>query len=429
MYRVVRNARLQGSVAQGVRRRMSTAAAPPPPPPPPKAEGGGSNVALWVVAAGLAGGAFYFQDELKGLAGYGETKKPTVATPVPNPTSQKVAPSPQEKEKEYEKVVQKVPVTETNREVLAKKEIDELEKKLVPLANKDNKKETDWNAVRAKIVDLLDDENWDDGSWGPVFVRLAWHASGTWDANTRRGGSEGALMRFRPEKDWGANAGLAFPRSRLESVKREFPEVSFADLWSFAGTVAIEEMGGPKCNWRPGRKDLPEPAISSAELPNNLLPDADGRDKKDRPADHLRDIFYRMGFNDREIVALSGAHALGRCHTDRSGFWGPWTNSPTTFSNDYFRLLVTEKWTPKTTHNGKKWEGPMQYEDKTGTLMMLPTDLALVQDPKMRPVVEEYAKDEKKFFEDFAKAWIKLQELGVKAFHGPRRYYFFGPRE
>jgi catalase (peroxidase I) len=59
----------------------------------------------------------------------------------------------------------------------------------------------------------------------------------------------------------------------------------------------------------------------------------------DQAQDHLRVIFNRMGFNDQEIVALSGAHALGRCHTDRSGFDGPWQFSPTTFSNEYFRLL------------------------------------------------------------------------------------------
>jgi cytochrome c peroxidase len=51
-----------------------------------------------------------------------------------------------------------------------------------------------------------------------------------------------------------------------------------------------------------------------------------------------------MGFNDQEIVALSGAHALGRCHRDRSGFDGPWSHSPTTFSTEYFRLLLEEKW-------------------------------------------------------------------------------------
>ena len=70
---------------------------------------------------------------------------------------------------------------------------------------------------------------------------------------------------------------------------------------------------------------------------------------------------------DKEIVALSGAHTLGRCHTDRSGFSGPWTFAPTTFANAYFVELTTNKW------RKKKWNGPVQYEDKSGELMMLPT--------------------------------------------------------
>jgi cytochrome c peroxidase len=61
-----------------------------------------------------------------------------------------------------------------------------------------------------------------------------------------------------------------------------------------------------------------------------------------------------MGFNDQEIVALSGAHALGRCHVDRSGFEGPWTFSPTVVTNDYYKLLLDEKW------NWRKWNGPKQ---------------------------------------------------------------------
>lgn len=50
------------------------------------------------------------------------------------------------------------------------------------------------------------------------------------------------------------------------------------------------------------------------------------------------------GFNDQEIVALSGAHTLGRCHADRSGYVNPWTNAPTTFSNLYFTELINNKW-------------------------------------------------------------------------------------
>ena len=92
---------------------------------------------------------------------------------------------------------------------------------------------------------------------------------------------------------------------------------------------------GPHVPWRPGRKDVDDDTKCP---PDGRLPDG----AKGSP--HLRDIFYRMGFNDQEIVALSGAHALGRCHRDRSGFDGPWSHSPTTFSTEYFRLLLEEKW-------------------------------------------------------------------------------------
>jgi len=194
--------------------------------------------------------------------------------------------------------------------------------------------------VRQAIVDILEEESYDDGSLGPILVRLAWHAAGTYSKETGTGGSEGAGMRFEPESTWGANAGLDIARARLEQVKSKFPAMSYSDLWSLAGTVAIEEMGGPVLKWRGGRKDFVE--AQAVRLPDGLLPDSDGRDHKNNPADHLREIFYRMGFNDKEIVCLSGAHALGRCHTDRSGFWGPWTRAPTTFSNEYFRVLVEE---------------------------------------------------------------------------------------
>lgn len=115
-----------------------------------------------------------------------------------------------------------------------------------------------------------------------------------------------------------------------------------------------------------------------------------------------------MGFNDQEIVALSGAHALGRCHVDRSGFDGPWTFSPTTMTNEFYKLLIDEKW------HERNWRGPRQFQDDTTkTLMMLPTDMALVEDENFRPYVEKYAADEDAFFRDFSKVVTKLLELGV----------------
>ena len=93
-----------------------------------------------------------------------------------------------------------------------------------------------------------------------------------------------------------------------------------------------------------------------------------------------------MGFNDREMVALiGGGHTIGRCHKDRSGFDGPWTNSPITFTNAFFKELFDNKW------NEKKWSGPKQFEDgKTKKLMMLPTDLELKNDPEFKKISEEY---------------------------------------
>ena len=92
----------------------------------------------------------------------------------------------------------------------------------------------------------------------------------------------------------------------------------------------------------------------------------------------------------------------------------PWTFAETTMSNEYFRLLLEERWSPKTSHNGKPWNGPFQFEDSTGKLMMLPSDIALIEDPEFKKYVEMYAKDEDLFFKHFAKAFSKLLELGVQ---------------
>ncbi|KAK5127405.1 heme peroxidase [Meristemomyces frigidus] len=260
-------------------------------------------------------------------------------------------------------------------------------------------KKEDYQKVYDAIAQkLIDEDEYDDGSYGPVLLRLGWHASGTYDALTGTGGSNGATMRFPPEGDHGANAGLKAARDFLEPIHEQFPWITYSDLWTLAAACAVQEMGGPDVHWRPGRSDRDV----SYCTPDGRLPDG----SKDH--DHLRGIFYRMGFNDQEIVALSGAHALGRCHTDRSGFEGPWTHSPTMVTNDYYKLLIEEKW------SFRKWNGPKQFQDvSTKSLMMLPTDISLTKDKTFRTYVEKYAKDQAAFFSDFSNVLTKLFELGV----------------
>ncbi|RMJ22353.1 cytochrome c peroxidase [Aspergillus sp. HF37] len=268
----------------------------------------------------------------------------------------------------------------------------------------------DYQNVYNEIASRMDDEKYDDGSYGPVLVRLAWHASGTYDKETGTGGSNGATMRYSPESGHGANAGLNHARDFLEPVKAKFPWISYADLWTLAGACAVQELGGPVIPWRPGRVDLD---VSSCP-PDGRLPDG-GKEQK-----HIRDIFYRMGFDDREIVALVGAHALGRAHADRSGFDGPWDFSPTVFTNEFFRLLVEEKW------QARKWNGPYQLTDKsTQTLMMMPADMALVNDKTFRKHVERFAKDSDAFFKEFSEVYVKLLELGVPFASKPEDRFVF----
>lgn len=135
----------------------------------------------------------------------------------------------------------------------------------------------DYTPVRKAIASLLHQPTYDDGSAGPVLVRLAWHSAGTYDAQTDTGGSNGAGMRYEKEGGDPANAGLQHARVFLEPVKEMFPWVTYSDLWTLAGCVAIEEMGGPKVEWMEGRTDF----VDDAKLPpRGRLPDgAQGADQ------------------------------------------------------------------------------------------------------------------------------------------------------
>ncbi|KAH7518421.1 hypothetical protein FEM48_Zijuj09G0169800 [Ziziphus jujuba var. spinosa] len=239
----------------------------------------------------------------------------------------------------------------------------------------------------------------------PIMLRLAWHDAGTYDASTKTGGPNGSI-RNEEEYTHGSNSGLkkaidfcgvefrfrapvilAFNSKKMDygtlnemqEVKSKHPKITYADLYQLAGVVAVEVTGGPTIDFVPGRKDS---KISPKE---GRLPDA----KLGAP--HLRDIFYRMGLSDQDIVALSGGHTLGRAHPERSGFDGPWTEEPLKFDNSYFVELL---------------------KGESEGLLKLPTDRALLDDPKFLHYVELYARDEDVFFKDYAESHKKLSELG-----------------
>eukprot|EP01129_Flabellula_baltica_P013959 TRINITY_DN658_c0_g1_i1.p1 TRINITY_DN658_c0_g1~~TRINITY_DN658_c0_g1_i1.p1 ORF type:complete len:263 (-),score=81.84 TRINITY_DN658_c0_g1_i1:59-847(-) len=250
----------------------------------------------------------------------------------------------------------------------------------------------DWAAAKADIIELLSHT-----PCHPILVRLAWHDAGCYCAETQTGGAH-ALMNHESVAAHGGNAGLNIARDLLLPIRSKYPDISCADFWQFAACVAIEAAGGPHVTFRSGRTDLTEDSVT----PDGRLPDAT------QGENHLRAVFGRMGFNDQEIVALSGAHTLGSCHKDRSGFEGPWTTAPKHFDNTYFTELFGKTWVPK------EGSDPLQYEDEeTKELMMLPSDMALLADEAMREVAQRYADSEEVFFTEFAAAFQKLQELGT----------------
>lgn len=213
----------------------------------------------------------------------------------------------------------------------------------------------------------------------PIMLRIAWHSAGTFDVQSKTGGPFGT-MRFKAEQGHEANNGIDIAIKLLEPIRDQFPTITYADFHQLVGVVAVEVTGGPEIPFHPGRPDKEEPPFEGR------LPDAT------KGSDHLRDVFVKqMGLSDKDIVALSGAHTLGRCHKERSGFEGPWTANPLIFDNSYFKELL-----------GGEREG----------LMQLATDKALLSDPIFRPLVEKYAADEDAFFADYAEAHLKLSELG-----------------
>ena len=105
-------------------------------------------------------------------------------------------------------------------------------------------------------------------------------------------------------------------------------------------------------------------------------------------------------------LSFFSAHTVGKCHADRSGFVGQWTEQPLKFDNSYFKEMLAKEYADETTAQGC----PQKKHGSSGTIMLI-SDLALLESP-FKEYVELYAKDQDAFFKDYTAAWVKLQENG-----------------
>ncbi|TVU14457.1 hypothetical protein EJB05_37927, partial [Eragrostis curvula] len=246
----------------------------------------------------------------------------------------------------------------------------------------------------------------------PILVRLGWHDAGTYDRNIKewpqRGGANGSL-RFDAELKHGANAGLINALKLIQPIKDKYPNITYADLFQLASATAIEEAGGPKIPMKYGRIDVTGPEQCP---PEGKLPDAGPK----APADHLREVFYRMGLDDKEIVVLSGAHTLGRSRPERSG----WGKPETKYTKNGPGAPGGQSWTPEWLKFDNSYFKEIK-EKRDQDLLVLPTDAALFVDPTFKDYAEKYAEDQDAFFKDYAEAHAKLSNLGSE-FNPPQGF-------
>ena len=214
---------------------------------------------------------------------------------------------------------------------------------------KDAVKSLDVDAIKADLKKVMvDSQDWwpaDYGHYGPFFIRMTWHAAGTYRTGDGRGGGGTGAQRFAPLNSWPDNGNLDKARRLLWPVKQKYGnKISWADLLILAGNVAIEDMGGPNHGTALGRDDIwhPEKDIywgaedewlgdnrygsTRQDLENPLAAvqmgliyvNPEGPNANPDPklsAQDIRETFGRMAMNDEETFALvAGGHTFGKAH-------------------------------------------------------------------------------------------------------------------
>ena len=273
-------------------------------------------------------------------------------------------------------------------------------------------KTLDIDALRKDIEEVMTtSQDWwpaDYGHYGPLFIRMAWHAAGTYRVSDGRGGGGSGQQRFAPLNSWPDNANLDKARRLLWPVKRKYGRnISWADLMVFAGNCALESMGFRTLGFAFGRPDVWEADRTCWGTEDKWLGDdrhddngelkgpygADqlgliyvnpegpgGNPDPTAAARHIRQTFRRMAMNDEETVALiAGGHTFGKAHgagsetwvgpepeaagleeqglgwrnsfgsgrggdTFTSGLEGAWTSNPVQWDNEFIENLHAYDW-------------------------------------------------------------------------------------
>ena len=365
----------------------------------------------------------------------------------------------------------------------------------------------DYQALKRDLTALMtDSQPWwpaDYGHYGPLFIRMAWHAAGTYRTGDGRGGANSGNQRFAPLNSWPDNGNLDKARRLLWPIKQKYGKnISWADLFILAGNVAIESMGGPIFGFGGGREDIYEPerdvywgaeekwvseGVETRHQPERemelehplaavqmglIYVNPEGPGGNPDPLQSARDIkitFERMAMNHEETVALTaGGHTFGKAHgagdpslvdvapeaaditlqglgwasahesglgehTITSGIEGSWVNTPTQWSENYFRLLLDYEYElVKSLAGAQQWQpinqkpedmAPAAHDpSKRVPTMMTTADMALKMDPEFRKISEKFRNDHDAFKDAFARAWFKLthRDMGPKVrYEGP----------
>src|SRR5437868_2419950 len=335
----------------------------------------------------------------------------------------------------------------------------------------------------------------DYGHYGPLFIRMAWHSAGTYRIADGRGGAASGTQRFAPLNSWPDNASLDKARRLLWPIKQKYGrKISWADLMILAGNVALESMGfetfgfgggradvwepeelywGPEGTWLgderySGERQLSEP-FGAVQM-GLIYVNPEGPNGKPDPvaaAKDIRETFFRMAMDDEETVALiAGGHTFGKTHgagdpslvgpepesgalEDQGLGWkskhgtgigadaitgGPeviWSQTPTQWSNLFFKNLFENEWELTTSPAGaKQWQAkngqpsvPHPFDNTKKRLpTMLTTDLSLRFDPAYEKISRRFYENPDQFADAFARAWFKLthRDMGpIARYLGP----------